>query len=304
MADLPPLPSMQGLRVLDAAVRTRSFTEAASELGLTHGAVSQQIRALEGRIGARLFTRKGARMEPTPEALAIAARTRHALHIIGEAFAKPNPRGGKNRVRLSTTPAIARFWLAPRLNALLAETGVQLLSVDAAPARVDFADGKADCAIRYGPGDWPGVNARLLGIEKTFPVASPALAERIGRAPADIVGAPLIANTFISWRGWLKAAQLPASTPLDFSLETTDNNVSLEAAVNGLGVALARSRFVRPLLDSGALVPLSDIAIDDGYKYFFVWPAGGRRKPAIAALGDWLAREYARESDVLGLPPV
>lgn len=293
---------MQGLRVLDAAVRTRSFTEAAAELGLTHGAVSQQIRALEGRVGARLFTRRGARMEPTAEALAVAARTRHALHIIGEAFAKPNPRASRSRVRLATTVAVARFWLAPRLNAMMAETGVQVLSVEAGPERVDFDGGAADAAIRYGPGDWPGVSARLLGAERSFPVASPALAARLsGRALADIVRAPLIANAFVSWRGWLKAAHLPASTALDVVLETTDSNLALEAAANGVGVALARARFARPLLETGALVALSGIAVDDGYRYYFVCPAGGPRKPAVAALGDWLARAFAEESEALGL---
>lgn len=302
MQNLPPLPSMQGLRVLDATVRTRSFTEAAAELGLTHGAVSQQIRALEGRVGARLFTRKGARMEPTADALAIAARTRHALHIIGEAFAKPSPRASKQRVRLATTAAVGRFWLAPRLTALMAETGVQVLSIEAAPERVDLAGGAVDAAIRYGPGDWPDVNALLLGVERSFPVASPALAARLaGRTPAEIARAPLIANAFVSWRGWLKAAQLPASTPLDVVLETTDSNLSLEAAASGVGVALARARFARPLIERGALVALSEVAVDDGYQYYFVWPAGGRRKPAIAAIGDWLARAFAAESEALGL---
>jgi LysR family transcriptional regulator, glycine cleavage system transcriptional activator len=306
MQMLPHLPSTQALRVLDAAVRTRSFTQAALELGLTHGAVSQQIRTLEDRLGERLFDRRGGEMRPTATALAIASSTRHALHIIGEAFAKPAARvGARARLRLATSPAIARFWLAPRLQELAASAGASVISIDARTEPVDVGAGEADAAVRFGPGEWPNVNARLLGYERIFPVASPALARALApRDPADVVRGRLIANAFMSWSGWLKAARLPAATPLNIVLETSDSNVSLEAAIAGAGVALTRARLARSAIANGQLVPLSDISSDDGHAYYFVWPAGGRAKAVVTAARNWFEAAFAEETAALDLPPI
>ena len=302
MQQLPPLPSTQALRVLDAAVRTRSFTQAAAELGLTRGAVSQQIRSLEQRIGTRLFERKGSHMAPTAAALAAAASTRHALHIIGETFAKPVGRTARQRLRLSTTPAIARFWLTPRLRDMMAATGIGVVILEAATQPIDFTKDEADAALRFGPGNWPKLNAQILGGDRTIAVASPALARALAIAkPIDVTRAPLIANSFMSWRGWLSAAQLPAATPLSIVLETSDSNISLEAAMNGVGVTLTRLRFARTAIANGQLVPLTDVGFDDGHHYYFVWPPGNR-KAAVSAAGEWLVGAFSEDSISLGLP--
>jgi len=306
MASLPHLPSTQALRVLDAAVRTRSFTQAASELGLTHGAVSQQIRTLEGRLGQRLFERRGGEMRPTAAALAIASSTRHALHIIGEAFAKPAARSGaRARLRLATTPAIARFWLATRIQDLAASVGSSVISIDARTEAVDIASGEADVAVRFGPGEWPGVNARLLGRGRIFAVACTTLARALASgAPSDVARSRLIGNAFMSWSGWLKAAQLPASTPLNIVLETSDSNVSLEAAMAGAGVALTRARLARNAIARGDLVRLTDVSFDDGHGYYFVWPAGGRARAIVTSAREWFETAFAEETEALDLPRI
>lgn len=303
MQILPPLPSLQSLRVLDAVVQRRSFSAAALDLGLTHGAVSRQIHQLEARVGVVLFHRRGARMEPTEAALAIAARAGHALRSLADLLGRPVPRSAGQRLHLATTSPFARFWLAPRLGELLTLRGVQVVSVDAGPAPIPFKAGKIDAAIRYGRGVWPGAQSRLLGLERTFPVASPALAKRVRDwDAAAIAGAPLVANAFVSWRSWLSVAGLPATTELNVVLETKDTSFAIDAAIAGVGVALARMRLVSALIARGELVALSSIAFDDGYAYHLAWPTDSRRESAVSALGEWLEREFASESRDLLIP--
>ena len=300
MQTLPPLPSMQSLRVLDAVVQRRSYSAAAQDLGLTHGAVSRQIHQLEALAGVVLFRRRGGRMEPTAAALAIAARAGHALRTIGDLFDRPTPRTANQHLRLATTIPFARFWLAPRLNELLALRGAQIASIETGPEPIPLKAGKVDVAIRYGRGNWPGTQSRLLGPERTFAAASPNFAKRAREwDTAAIARAPLIANSFVSWRAWLNAAGLPVTTALNVVLETADTNFSFDAAIAGVGVVLARARLVAPLIARGELVPLSKMSFDDGFAYYLVWPADSRRKNAISALGEWLESEFNRESQDL-----
>lgn len=300
MQVLPPLPSMQSLRVLDAVVQHQSFSAAAQDLGLTHGAVSRQIHHLEALTGTVLFRRRGARMAPTDAALAIAARAGYALRTIADLFERPIPRSAGYRVRLATTSPFARFWLAPRLHDLLALAGVQVVSIDTGPEPIPFKNGKVDVAIRYGRGSWPGAQSRLLGTEWTLPVANSTFAKRVRNwDAAAIVRAPLIANDFVSWRSWLSAAGLPSNTALNVVLETKDTNFAFEAALAGIGVVLARMRLVKPLIARGELVALSNVDFDDGFAYHLAWPIDTRRKGAIGSLAEWLAYEFERESQDL-----
>jgi DNA-binding transcriptional LysR family regulator len=294
---------MQALRILDAAVRLRSFTGAAQELGLTHGAVSRQMRQLEARAGVSLFRRRGLTMEPTEAAMAMAARTGHALRALADMFDKAKTRSpARQRLRLATTTSFARFWLSPRLSDLASVSGVQISAIETGAELVRFDQARIDVAIRYGRGAWAGVQSRWLGAERTFPVASADFARRRQTWDAmTIAQAPLIANAFVSWRAWLEAAALPASTALNVVLETSDSSFSLDAAVAGVGVALARRRLAQPMLARGALVALSDIAIDDGYAYYLAWPAASRRKSAIDALSTWLVRQFEAETRSLGI---
>ena len=118
---VPALPSLQALRILEAAVRLESFTRAAGELGLTHGAISRQVDAMEGWAGVSLFPRVGRRMAPTEPARVLVTQAREALRILGDAFGHPLLPRGATGLRLSTTPAIARLWLLPRLSRINAD---------------------------------------------------------------------------------------------------------------------------------------------------------------------------------------
>jgi LysR family glycine cleavage system transcriptional activator len=300
---LPPLPSLQALRILDATVRLKSFTAAARELGLSHGAVSRQIRQMEARTGLLLFRRNGPRMQPTDAAIALAVRAGHALRELGDAFERPGARASKHRLRLATTASFARHWLAPRLLDLQAQPDVRVAAVETGAEPVQLGADRTDVAIRYGAGAWAGAQTRRLGTERAVPVASPGLARHIAAGDAAaIASAPLIENTFLSWRAWLQAARLPASFALDLARETSDASFVRDAAAGGAGVALARMRLAERMIARGELVALSDVAVDDGYAYYLAWPPASKRLAAIDALAKWLDDEFARQSARLGLP--
>lgn len=285
---IAPLPSLQALRVLEAAVRRQSYSDAARELGLTHGAVSRQVDALETWAGAPLFARAGRRMMPTAAASSLVTRTREALRILEEAFGHPVLPRHAAGLRISTTPAIARLWLVPRLPALHRDHPGLIAAIEVSSALDAGASDSVDAGIRYGPGGWPGVESRLLGRERLFPVAAPHLI-----APgADWRAAPRIGTPFQSWRRWFDETAPDLDRQDGAALELPDAALALDAAIQGLGVALARERLVAPLLRTGILVRLSPDAVEDIYSYWFVRPPT-RTSKQIDALLEWLLNQFA-----------
>jgi LysR family transcriptional regulator, glycine cleavage system transcriptional activator len=284
----PSLPPLQSLRVLESAVRLEGYSAAGHELGLTHAAVSRQIRTLEGRVGATLFIRSGRHMKPTERARILVTQTREALAILGSAFGHPVIRPAPQALRLTTTISIARLWLIPRL-ARLAETDSRLVGAIHTTTVLEAEWCDADAALRYGPGRWPGVEAVRLGGEQLFPVAHP----RIAAAAHDWRRAPLIRTPYQSWRPWFQAVGLAAPAGTDSGLEVADAGLALDAARAGLGVALGRGRLAQAALETGELVRVSDREVQDQYAYFLVSPTGPAQHPNLPRLREWLTREFA-----------
>lgn len=288
----PPLPSLQALRVLEAAVRHQSFTEAARELGLTHGAVSRQVDALEAWVGSELFTRSGRRMIPSEEARRLVTQCRGALRILEDAFGHPLTRKAVPGLRLSTTHVFARCWLLPRLKRLRAEFPGLIASLDTSSALVAGMARDVDVAVRYGPGGWPDVQSERLGSEILFPVAAPELAQ----FGSDWTEADLISTPYQSWRAWFHAAGLQPPAQISKAFHVGDSALALDAAAAGLGVALARQRLAKVDLQSGRLVRLSPESVEDVYAYYAVWPTDTRKQDQIEVLLGWLRHEFAAEA--------
>lgn len=286
MARLPPFIA---LRTLEAAARHKSYSRAADELFVTHGAVSQQIRRLEAELGLCLFARRGNRMEPTPAALQLAARVRKAVGILTDGVAEAEAQGKATPLVLSAVHAMAGRWLTPRLSRLPAAVGG--LELQMSERLADFTTDGVDCAIRHGRGPWPGVEQVALMTEHWFPVCSPALLARHPiREPADLARAPLLTHTDYGWDLWFAAQGLEAPPPRA-GLSFDDSSVLVDAAIQGLGVALAREFLVVHPLAEGRLVrPLSG-QLRANADYHFVWRAGAAKLPRILALRDWLLEE-------------
>lgn len=285
-----PLPSLQSLRVFDAAVRLGSFARAAEELGLTHGAVSHQIKALEAWVNAPLFERIGRQMMPTATALGLVARSRTAIAILGEAFGHPVVRTPAQGLILSTTPAIARFWLLPRLNRLPAGL---IASIRTNPSfdlpSVEFAD----VHLRFGAGGWPGMQSVLLSGETVSPVGHPRFRRDGGWAPQELLNLPILSSPFQTWHGWSEMAGLSLRQPLGPALELSDMGLVIDAATLGLGIALAPQRLVEGHFGRGELVKLCALDVPEVYSYHLAWPATTRKGSAISLLRDWLEDEFS-----------
>lgn len=260
------IPSTQTLRAFESAVRHRSYSRAARELGLTHGAISQRIRELEERQGAPLFERVGRSMVPTQAALIVVTQVRSALNLLDRAFATRERQA--RTLRLSVLPSFASCWLLPRLAEFHSLYSDIEIEVDAT-TQLMGPDDDADVAIRYGSGSWPEVQGRRLCVEQLSAVCAPDYrdAHSIG-VPDDLRRVKLIRNPWQPWTSWLRAANL---TDLEPSGPVyLDSGLVLQAAILGHGVALGRSLLMRDALRSGTLVRLFDLEVLDVYAWYLV----------------------------------
>ena len=287
-------PPIFALRALESAARHRSYSRAAEELSVTHGAVSQQIRRLEAELGARLFERRGNAMIPTPAARRLAGEVGRGLDVLQNAVAQFGAAAQRDPLVISLDSQFANRWLPPRLPKLLADPAGANLEFRVEDRRADFTTDGVDIAVRYGAGRWPEVEAQHLFAETLFPVCSPKVAaDHPMRQPRDLLTAPLLHHGHRPWSLWFGAFGLEA--PPQTGLLFEDSVMLLEAAAQGLGVALARSRLIEPDLAAGRLVrPLAGGIVSE-LGFFVVWRADSRKLGRIQALRDWLVAEAARD---------
>lgn len=283
------LPSIQTLRAFDAAARHGSYSAAADELGVTHGAVSHRIRELEERLDVRLFRRSGRQMVPTREAVALLSQVRQGLAMLQRAFPPP-PEHATVRLVVSIHPSLATRWLVPSLGSFIERHPQIELEVRSTADLDGFLDPGVDVALRYGGGGWPNTNHERLAGEVLFPVCTPDYRDSLGlEAPTDLARCTLLRHAWQPWAPWFRAAKLRLAEP-SRGVSFSDTAMVLEAAANGQGVALARGQFVRRDLESGRLVRPFDVEMDDVYSYFVAWRVGGALGSAGEAFRDW-ARE-------------
>jgi LysR family glycine cleavage system transcriptional activator len=284
------LPPLSALRPLEAAARLESFSRAAEELHLTHGAVSRQVRALEEHLGADLFTRHGKRVALTPTGRAFAERVRAALEEIARAA---DEAGGKrdNRLTVSVLPSFASRWLMPRLIRFMdANPGVEV-NVIASTALANFAAEEVDVAIRFGRGPWPPLVCEHFLDDEYFPVASPRIHRgKLPKEPKDLANFRMIREDRDYWQEWLRAANVDLEVPPTGPL-FNDSTYSLQAAARGEGIALARRSIVNEDLERGTLVKLFDVTVASRESYWFVSPKPLAEAPRVKAFREWVKAE-------------
>lgn len=297
---MAPLPSLNGLRAFEAAARRLSFTAAAEELHVTQTAISHQIRRLEDQLGRRLFERRNRSLTLTPDAEAYLPAIRAAFEDLRQATARLQRSGREDVLTVSTTASLAAKWLIPRVAAFqAAHTGIEV-RITTSSQLVDFRRDQVDMAVRYGRGVWPGLHAVWLMAEDIFPICSPALlrGEHPLRRPEDLAHHNLLHVTsgLEDWQVWLTAAGLPRSLAERRGLTFDQSFMAMEAAIEGVGVALGRSRFAETDIAAGRLVAPFDVRLPADAGYYVVAPEQTANAAKIALFRDWLIASMPPET--------
>jgi len=287
------LPPLSALRPFEAAARLESFSRAAEELHLTHGAVSRQVRALEDHVGAPLFSRHGKRVALTPTGRAFAERVRNALQEIAQAADAAGVARRDGRLTVSVLPSLASRWLMPRLIRFMDANPKIEINVHTSNLLANFGADEVDIAIRYGRGPWPGLVCEKFLDDDYFPVASPKFNRgRLPREPRDLLKVRVMREDRDYWAKWFEAAGVPADAPLE-GPAFNDSSYSLAAAARGEGVAMARSSIVGEDLERGVLKRLFDISVRSVESYWFVSPRELADMPKVKAFRDWVKSELS-----------
>jgi LysR family glycine cleavage system transcriptional activator len=286
------LPSLNGLRAFEAAARHMSFTRAAAELNVTQTAISHQIRRLEEQLGLTLFIRRNRTLELTREALDYLPSIRSAFADLHRATARLRRNDHEGRLTVSTTASLATKWLVSRVAAFQdANPGVEV-RISTSTHLVDFQREEVDIAVRYGHGVWPGLRADWLMAEHIFPVCSPNLLNdaRPLRTPEDLAHHTLLHTTVSreDWQLWLTAAGLPASIATRRGMTFDQGFMAIQAAVEGLGVALGRFHLVEADISAGRLVAPFDTVLPQDAGYYVVAPEATAETAKIVRFRDWL----------------
>jgi LysR family glycine cleavage system transcriptional activator len=286
------LPSLNGLRAFEAAARLLSFTRAAAELNVTQTAISHTIRRLEEQLGVRLFVRRNRALLLTREAQEYLPAVRGAFEDLRQATARLQRPDRDGVLTVSTTASLAAKWLVTRIAGFQdAYPGLEV-RISTSPALVDFRREEIDMAVRYGRGNWPGLRADWLLAEDIFPVCSPALRDGPHklRVPEDLAHHTLLHTTTSreDWQLWLTAAGQPVSLAARRGLTFDQTFMAVQAAVEGLGVALGRTPFVGDDIAAGRLVVPFDIRLPADAGFYVVAPLETADTPKIRLLREWL----------------
>ncbi|PWJ22235.1 LysR substrate-binding domain-containing protein [Jannaschia seohaensis] len=273
MTDWRDIPSLSALRAFEAAVRCGSLSAAARELNVTHAAIAGHVRALEAFFGVTLLTRAGKGMDPTPEGALLARGLSEGFSLLTAACRDLSDRGRARPIAVTTTPTFAEHWLMPRLSGFWAAHPD--VSVTIAPT-ADIADLRRDgydLAVRFGEGDWPGLEAEPFLTDSFLVVASPELAARLKSADRET----LARQTWLMSENRAEAPHLARALGVEeadlrvYTLAT--NGMVLSALRAGMGLGLQNAVLAQPELDEGHLATVCEIPLE-GVGYWLVTRPG------------------------------
>ena len=300
------LPPLNALRSFEAAARHESFTRAAEELHVTQGAVSQQVKALETQLGIKLFNRERQRLKITAAGRDYLVVIREALDHISAGTERLMQRQGTNVLTVSTSLDFAAKWLVNRLARFTtAHPGIDL-RISATTQHVDFVREDVDMAVRHGDGKWPNLDATRLCAEQIFAICSPKLLSGRNRLrkPADVLKWPLLRleDQSKAWERWFALAGVAAPERLPGPV-LNRASMLIDAAIDGQGVALARTTLTALDLINGRLVKPFKLSWEPAGTYWIVSPKAAAKVVKVSRFRDWLLAEAADDARRLGQRP-
>ncbi|MFN4090233.1 MAG: transcriptional regulator GcvA [Alphaproteobacteria bacterium] len=293
------LPPLNALRAFEATARHLSVSRAAQELHVTPAAVSHQIRALEQQLGVTLFRRLNRSMALTEEGSIIAPGLRDGFDRLAAAVRRLDERRPGGALVVSVAPSFAAKWLVPRLDRFTRMHPEIDVRISATMELADLRRDAVDAAIRFGWGDYPGLEVHRLTTETATPMCGPALVAgpRPLATPDDLRHHVLIHDdsmafdpTAPDWRMWLKAAGVQG-VDVDRGQHFTFADHAIQAAVNGVGVLLGRPSLTGDELAAGTLVMPFALCLPMRPAYYLVLPRADRRPARVVAFRDWVLRE-------------
>jgi LysR family glycine cleavage system transcriptional activator len=285
------LPPLNALRAFEAAARHQSFSSAARELGVAHSAVGRHVANLEGRLGVLLFEREQHRLKLTPQGAAYAMRLKVLFDQIQDATAScVGMREDQTPLRVAVHPTFAIRLLIPQLAHFQKQFPDVTVQIESSHASVDPGSSSVDVSVLLGAGSWPDLDAEFLFEEELLPVGSPLLLRGQSFKSADEIKPFLLlhaARRQDEWPKWLRGNGIADMTGYrELSLDYS--GLVLEGAINGLGLALAQSQYIRNELDGERLVPLFKATLKTGRAYYLVCPSGRAAEPKIREFRCWL----------------
>jgi DNA-binding transcriptional LysR family regulator len=293
-------PSLNALLVLEAAVRHRSFTAAAAELGVTQAAVSRQVALLEEELDTPLFVRRHRAIEPTPPCQLLASSLAMSFANIAQSVEMVRSTKRQESVTIGATLAFSTLWLLPRMGEFrkrYPSAQIRLMSQD---SRINLNSGEVDVIVRFGVPPFDDGVVLASRADEVFPVCSPDYARRVGAAEAmfqsnelDLIEQDVADPSWYLWQDWFSRAGIAAASSQP-RLRFNQYSDVLQAARAGHGIALGWGLFVQSYLEDGSLVRLGDAVITAEGRYNVVVPLRRKPHPLRDIFVEWLAGSLSK----------
>lgn len=293
------LPSLNALLVLEAAVRHRSFTAAAVELGVTQAAISRQVALLEEQLGTPLFVRRHRAVEPTAPCQLLASSLAIQFAAIGESIEMVRSAKRQEAVTIGATLAFSTFWLLPRIAEFRERYPSAQIRVVSQDSRINLAGGEVDVVVRFGVPPFDDGLVVASRADEVFPVCSPDYARKVGGAEVfaagryELIEHEVPDRSWYVWSDWFGRARV-AAAQVQPSLSVRHFSEALQAARAGHGIALGWGVLVQGYLDDGSLVRLGDAVVQAEGRYNVLVPARRKPHPLRDVFVEWLAGSLSK----------
>lgn len=282
---------VDALRVFETAARLQSFTRAATQLGMTQAAVSWRIRDLEDRLGHALFIRRARSIALTDQGERLYRPTSEAMALLRRGVSDVLELNN-NILSVTALQTLATQWLAARLGQFQISNADLAVRVDTGIALSNLSDDGMDVGLRYGSGQWSGMEARLLFPAVATPMCSPEVYDRLKpKQPSDLKTGPLLGDDN-EWAAWFVEAGVDVSQPANSPRMMADSQMmEVAAAMAGQGIVLASPiLFARELRNGQLIAPFRETC-SIARAYWLCYPTGRRLVPKIARFRDWILQE-------------
>ncbi len=282
---------LRGLQAFDVAATCGSLSKAAEELGVTHGAISRQIKLLEDHLDVSLFHRRPNGVEITEQGLHLHEATRQSFQLLREGVRRVKRAEDNQSITISLSASLATKWLVSRLPAFREANPGLAIYLDTNDEIIDMQNSQVDVALRYGRPDWRRLHYELFLREELVVVAAPRYVDGHSTPmnPETISLLPRLSDEFNpAWDRWAADNGLDPAGLAAPAVRFADSAVLITAAIDGQGAALVRRLLVEDDLSAGRLIRLDRTVTASDRSLYFVCRSGDRNRAPVRRFRNWL----------------